>query len=83
MQKPYESRRDVLASDLYWLAATECLTDQLLIPGQPIIWNLDLYIQWLPNGEAFRVLDVERLESETLPKFFRHSKFQVGCACDL
>jgi len=33
-------------------------------------------IEWLPNGEAFRVLDVERLESETLPKFFRHSKFQ-------
>lgn len=33
-------------------------------------------MQWTPDGEAFRISDLTRLESETLPSFFRHSRFQ-------
>ncbi|KAL7553490.1 hypothetical protein ACHAWF_016767 [Thalassiosira exigua] len=36
----------------------------------------DDIISWVPSGEAFRVSDLARLESETLPHFFRHSRFQ-------
>lgn len=32
--------------------------------------------QWTSNGESFRITDLERLESETLPSYFRHSRFQ-------
>lgn len=34
------------------------------------------YLQWLPSGEAFRISDLVRLESETLPQYFRHNRFQ-------
>ena len=40
---------------------------------------LTLYItpQWTPSGDAFRIgADLNRLESETLPQYFRHSRFQ-------
>lgn len=33
-------------------------------------------MQWVSNGEAFRISDLSRLESETLPFYFRHSRFQ-------
>jgi hypothetical protein len=33
--------------------------------------------QWTPAGDAFRIgADLNRLESETLPQYFRHSRFQ-------
>ncbi len=34
------------------------------------------YTQWVPTGEAFRISDLSRLESETLPQYFRHNRFQ-------
>mmetsp|Transcript_15554 Transcript_15554/g.31584 ORF Transcript_15554/g.31584 Transcript_15554/m.31584 type:complete len:603 (-) Transcript_15554:232-2040(-) len=36
----------------------------------------DNILSWTPDGEAFRISDLTRLESETLPSFFRHSRFQ-------
>lgn len=36
----------------------------------------DEIISWLPSGDAFRISDLERLENETLPTFFRHRRFQ-------
>jgi len=36
----------------------------------------DEVISWLPSGDAFRISDLSRLESETLPTFFRHKRFQ-------
>ena len=30
----------------------------------------------MPTGEAFRISDLSRLESETLPQYFRHNRFQ-------
>mmetsp|Transcript_33995 Transcript_33995/g.64713 ORF Transcript_33995/g.64713 Transcript_33995/m.64713 type:complete len:635 (-) Transcript_33995:418-2322(-) len=33
-------------------------------------------LQWVPSGEAFRISNLARLESETLPQYFRHSRFQ-------
>lgn len=32
--------------------------------------------QWLPSGDAFRISNLQRLENETLPTFFRHRRFQ-------
>ena len=33
--------------------------------------------QWTANGDAFKIgADLNRLESETLPQYFRHSRFQ-------
>jgi len=34
------------------------------------------HIKWVPAGDAFRISDLQRLENETLPSFFRHSRFQ-------
>jgi len=31
---------------------------------------------WTPDGESFRITNLLRLESETLPSYFRHSRFQ-------
>jgi len=36
----------------------------------------DDIVSWVPSGEAFRIADLSRLESETLPSYFRHSRFQ-------
>eukprot|EP00804_Cyclotella_cryptica_P008833 CCRYP_013072-RA/>CCRYP_013072-RA protein AED:0.24 eAED:0.24 QI:395/0.33/0.25/1/0.33/0/4/0/413 len=36
----------------------------------------DDILSWVSNGEAFRISDLSRLESETLPSYFRHSRFQ-------
>merc|ERR1719469_1044516 len=36
----------------------------------------DNVISWLPGGDAFRISDLDRLQNETLPSFFRHSRFQ-------
>jgi len=36
----------------------------------------DEVISWLPQGDAFRISDLEKLEAETLPTYFRHSRFQ-------
>jgi len=36
----------------------------------------DEIISWLPDGDAFRISDLHRLENETLPAFFRHRRFQ-------
>lgn len=36
----------------------------------------DEVISWLPSGDAFRISDLQRLENETLPTFFRHKRFQ-------
>jgi len=37
----------------------------------------DEVISWTPSGDAFRIgADLQRLESETLPHYFRHSRFQ-------
>jgi HSF-type DNA-binding len=37
----------------------------------------DLCLQWTEEGDAFIIgSDIKRLESETLPKFFRHNRFQ-------
>eukprot|EP00559_Dactyliosolen_fragilissimus_P005498 CAMPEP_0184872252 /NCGR_PEP_ID=MMETSP0580-20130426/41178_1 /TAXON_ID=1118495 /ORGANISM="Dactyliosolen fragilissimus" /LENGTH=480 /DNA_ID=CAMNT_0027375015 /DNA_START=402 /DNA_END=1841 /DNA_ORIENTATION=+ len=36
----------------------------------------DDVISWLPSGDAFRISDLNRLENETLPTFFRHKRFQ-------
>jgi hypothetical protein len=34
-------------------------------------------MQWTPNGDAFIIgSDLNRLESETLPQYFRHNRFQ-------
>ena len=34
-------------------------------------------IQWTPSGDAFIIgSDLNRLESETLPQYFRHNRFQ-------
>lgn len=34
-------------------------------------------MQWTPEGDAFVIgSDIKRLESETLPQFFRHNRFQ-------
>ncbi len=34
-------------------------------------------LQWTANGDAFKIgADLNRLESETLPQYFRHSRFQ-------
>jgi len=33
-------------------------------------------LQWVPSGEAIRISNLARLESETLPQYFRHSRFQ-------
>ena len=30
----------------------------------------------MPSGDAFRISDLDRLENETLPAFFRHQRFQ-------
>lgn len=36
-----------------------------------------LLIQWTPSGDAFIIgSDLQRLESETLPTYFRHNRFQ-------
>ncbi|CEO99697.1 HSF-type DNA-binding domain-containing protein [Plasmodiophora brassicae] len=35
----------------------------------------DAACRWLPDGLSFIVDDVERLERESLPKYFRHSNF--------
>ncbi|KAL3764731.1 hypothetical protein ACHAWO_008726 [Cyclotella atomus] len=32
--------------------------------------------KWTPDGSSFRITDLPRLESETLPSYFRHSRFQ-------
>lgn len=35
------------------------------------------FFQWCPSGDAFIIgSDLKRLESETLPQFFRHNRFQ-------
>jgi len=31
--------------------------------------------KWLPSGDAFKIQDLERLEGETLPTYFRHQRF--------
>mmetsp|Transcript_5625 Transcript_5625/g.8401 ORF Transcript_5625/g.8401 Transcript_5625/m.8401 type:complete len:547 (-) Transcript_5625:376-2016(-) len=36
----------------------------------------DEIIAWLPSGDAFRISNLQRLENETLPTFFRHRRFQ-------
>ncbi|KAG7359693.1 HSF-type DNA-binding protein [Nitzschia inconspicua] len=37
----------------------------------------DEVISWTPSGDAFIIgSDLQRLESETLPKYFRHNRFQ-------
>ncbi|KAI2491536.1 HSF-type DNA-binding [Fragilaria crotonensis] len=37
----------------------------------------DDVISWTANGDAFKIgADLNRLESETLPQYFRHSRFQ-------
>jgi len=36
----------------------------------------DDVISWLPEGDAFRINNLQTLESTTLPSFFRHSRFQ-------
>lgn len=38
---------------------------------------IDSLLQWTEEGDAFIIgSDIKRLESETLPKFFRHNRFQ-------
>ena len=35
------------------------------------------FLQWTPSGDAFIIgSDLNRLESETLPQYFRHNRFQ-------
>ena len=46
-----------------------------LCTHQQMFFNIYLS-QWVPSGEAFRICDLTRLESETLPLYFRHSRFQ-------
>lgn len=42
-----------------------------------LLLNLILLQQWTPSGDAFIIRsDLKRLESETLPKYFRHNRFQ-------
>lgn len=42
----------------------------------PFILNR-LLLQWTPDGDAFIIgSDLNRLESETLPQYFRHNRFQ-------
>jgi len=37
----------------------------------------DEVITWTPSGDAFIIgSDLNRLESETLPQYFRHNRFQ-------
>eukprot|EP00548_Thalassiothrix_antarctica_P009170 CAMPEP_0194160804 /NCGR_PEP_ID=MMETSP0152-20130528/78586_1 /TAXON_ID=1049557 /ORGANISM="Thalassiothrix antarctica, Strain L6-D1" /LENGTH=510 /DNA_ID=CAMNT_0038870521 /DNA_START=732 /DNA_END=2261 /DNA_ORIENTATION=+ len=37
----------------------------------------DDIITWTPDGDAFKIgADLQRLEAETLPQYFRHSRFQ-------
>eukprot|EP00555_Chaetoceros_dichaeta_P010134 CAMPEP_0198266982 /NCGR_PEP_ID=MMETSP1447-20131203/31004_1 /TAXON_ID=420782 /ORGANISM="Chaetoceros dichaeta, Strain CCMP1751" /LENGTH=597 /DNA_ID=CAMNT_0043957335 /DNA_START=21 /DNA_END=1814 /DNA_ORIENTATION=- len=40
------------------------------------LFTFGYHYQWLPSGDAFRISDLLRLESETLPTFFRHKRFQ-------
>ena len=32
-------------------------------------------IAWIPTGNAFRILDSDKFQSEVIPKYFKHSKF--------
>ena len=57
---------------LYYPASPRFLTNNNFV--LPFL-SLD-HGQWVPNGEAFRITDLRRLESETLPSYFRHSRFQ-------
>lgn len=42
-----------------------------------IYYFLSSFTQWTPEGDAFIIgSDLKRLESETLPQFFRHNRFQ-------
>lgn len=39
--------------------------------------SISLLSQWTPSGDAFIIRsDLKRLESETLPQYFRHNRFQ-------
>mmetsp|Transcript_21127 Transcript_21127/g.47900 ORF Transcript_21127/g.47900 Transcript_21127/m.47900 type:complete len:518 (-) Transcript_21127:277-1830(-) len=38
--------------------------------------SMGIFSSWLPAGDAFRISDLDRLQKETLPSFFRHSRFQ-------
>lgn len=45
------------------------------------LWNMvndksnDKYIEWLPDGQSFRVVNREQFEKVVLPKYFKHSNF--------
>lgn len=45
------------------------------------LWNMvndptnESYIQWIPDGQSFQVLNREQFEKVVLPKYFKHSNF--------
>lgn len=69
-------------------ASTSSSSDALNdgVNGPPSGFVLKLYqmvtdapddiVSWVSSGEAFRISDLQRLEDETLPCFFRHGRFQ-------
>lgn len=39
--------------------------------------SLTIFLQWTADGDAFKIgSDLNKLESETLPQYFRHNRFQ-------
>ena len=48
-----------------------------LFPASPLTNSPFFATQWTPNGDGFKIgSDLNKLESETLPQYFRHSRFQ-------
>lgn len=57
---------DDLEGVVYSLITLPTIKHVLLFPSK----------QWTPDGESFRITNLSRLESETLPSYFRHTRFQ-------
>lgn len=50
---------------------------RISVADESLHLRLHFLTQWTPEGDAFRIgSDLNKLESETLPQYFRHSRFQ-------
>lgn len=56
--------------------ATNCARQASSLTSTHSLFHIPLQ-QWTPTGDAFIIRsDLKRLESETLPQYFRHNRFQ-------